>query len=524
MRTSMPAVLGAAAIAAASAAAAAPIEIRGNVAILDSVYRTVLGLPDSTPATRETAREVEEKLTAFLHQSGYDLAVVRARAAGGRIEAQIDEGTLDKVIVLGTDTITCLRMRLDLSMAGRVYNRPELEQRLRDLREKFDVDATTYEVVPIAGPQQDRPTLVAMSELRPLGIADAPRRYELRVRVGSANGWATGVTPSVDVTSFEGGALGAELRTNGLAPGARSLFRARVSAGSRNRLESDSSRFAISSGDLFAAWFAPPLTENLRPALGVRATLIDRQRADLGLDGFHYTTLQAGAFFEDTVSPNLGLWMGGGLERRLLLSVQGGASASPVVQSTPRAQTRPYGAIRFRYRFDPESLRRDRGDYLQFDGWLALPGGAGRDGTAYLRARFQHVRVIGWDEFWIEGLGNLFAGDVLFTEEESLGADALRGAFSGSDYTRRLLGVGFEYRYSLWRDVLKLGVFTNLAVYQPIEAFTDVGHGARFAASAGPGLHMLVEDTIAFDAYVSIGVDALGRTSIGSQLALHQAF
>jgi hypothetical protein len=516
-------VLGAAALASASAAAA-PVEFHGNVAILDSVYRTVLALPESAPATRERAREVEEKLTSFLHQSGYDLAVVRARAADGRIEVQIDEGTLDKVIVLGTDAITCLRMRLDLSIVGRVYNRPEVEQRLRELREKFDVDAVTYEVVPIAGPQQDRPTLVAMSELRPLGIPDAPRRYELRVRVGNGSGWATGVTPSVDVTSFEGGALGAELRASGLAPGARSLFRARVSAGSRDRLESDSSRFAISSADLFAAWFAPPVTGELRPALGVRAALLDRQRADLGLDGFHYATLQAGAFFEDAVSPNLSLWMGGGVERRLLLSVQGGGSASPVVESTPRAQTRPYGAVRFRYLFDPELLRRDRGNYVQFDGWLALPGGAGRDGTAYLRARFQHVRMIGWDEFWIEGLGNLFAGDVLFAEEESLGADALRGAFSGTDYTRRLLGVGFEYRYSMWRDVLKLGVFTNLAVYQPIEPFTDRGRGARFAASAGPGLHMLVEDAISFDAYVSIGVDALGRTSMGAQLALHQAF
>ena len=110
-------------------------------------------------------------------------------------------------------------------------------------------------------------------------------------------------------------------------------------------------------------------------------------------------------------------------------------------------------------------------------------------GAAYLRGRYQHVRVIGWDEFWLQALGNLLAGDVFFTEEESLGADALRGAFSGTDYTRRLLGVGFEYRYSFWRDVFKLGVFTNLAVYQPIEAFTDRGVGARFAASAGPGRH-----------------------------------
>ena len=35
---------------------------------------------------------------------------------------------------------------------------------------------------------------------------------------------------------------------------------------------------------------------------------------------------------------------------------------------------------------------------------------------------------------------------------------------------------------------------------------------------------MLVEDTVSFDAYLSLGVDALGRTSMGAQLGLHQAF
>lgn len=522
MRKARGALLGA--VLAATAAAAAPVDFRGNVAILDSVYRTVLALPDSAPASPETAHKVEEKLTSFLHQSGYDLAVVRARAAFGRIEVQIDEGTLDKVIVLGPDVVTCLRMRLDLSLAGRVYNRPEVEQRLRELREKYGVPDARYEIVPVQGPQQDRPTLVAMSELRPLGIADAPRRYELRVRVASANGWASGVTPSVDVSSFEGGAVGAELRADGGIPDARVLLNGRVSAGSRQRLDANDSRFAISSADVSAAWFAPPVTGELRPALGVRAALVDRQRADLGLDGFHSANLQAAVFFQDVVSPSLSLWMGGGVERRLLLSVQPGAALSPVVDATPRADTRAFGAIRFRYRFDPERLRRDRGDYVQFDGRFALPAATGRQGAAYLRASFQHVRLIGWDEFWIQGLGNLLAGDVLFTEEESLGADALRGAFSGTDYTKRLLGLGFEYRYSVWRDVLKLGVFTNLAVYQPIDPFTDHGHGARFAAAAGPGLHMLVEDTIAFDAYLSFGVDALGRFGTGALLALHQAF
>src|SRR5205823_6600900 len=124
--------LAAGLLAAAAAAEGSPVVFHGNVAILDDVYETVLDLPADAKATPQTAREVEEKLTSFLHRSGYDLAVVRARAGGGRVDVDIDEGTLDKVIVLGSDVVTCLRLRLNLSMAGRVYNRPELERRLRE--------------------------------------------------------------------------------------------------------------------------------------------------------------------------------------------------------------------------------------------------------------------------------------------------------------------------------------------------------------------------------------------------------
>ena len=510
----------------AAAAASEPLLVfHGNVAILDDVYLTMLELPEDARPTPQTAREIEEKLTSFLHRSGYDLAVVRARAGRGHVDVDIDEGTLDKVIVLGSDLLTCLRLRLNLSMAGRVYNRPELERRLGEAAKKLDLQTYSYELLPVSGPEQDRPMLVAMSELHPLGIADAPRRYELRVRIGGRDPWGNGISPEIDVTSLEGGALGADVRSSDVGfDGTRLLLHGRLSAGARDRLDGGGGRFALSSADAYGAWFAPPITGALRPLLFARATLLDRQRADLGLNGFHFLSLRGGVLFEEAVSPNLGFAMGGGLERRLLLSLQEASGASPAARLAPRAQTRPFGAVRFALDFDPGRIRRDRGDFLVFDGRLALPGGSDRGAATYLSARFQRVRLIGWDEFWMQGLASFMGGDVLFPEEEPLGGDALRGPFAGTDYTRRLLGAGFEYRWSLWRDVFKLGVFTNAAVYQAIDPLTDRGAGARAAASAGPAVHLLIEDTIAFDASLALGADTMGRTSFGTQLGLHQAF
>src|SRR3954464_12228151 len=89
---------------------------RGNVALLEDVYRSALDLPANTNASPATARTVATRLASFLHRAGYALATVRARAEGEQIVVDIDEGRLDKVIFLGGGAFETLRLRLDVHL------------------------------------------------------------------------------------------------------------------------------------------------------------------------------------------------------------------------------------------------------------------------------------------------------------------------------------------------------------------------------------------------------------------------
>src|SRR5256885_13734183 len=122
----------------------------GNVGLVEGVYRSVLDLPPSTKATRANAHAVATRLQRFLHDSGYVLAVVRARAQGEQIVVDIDEGRLDKIIFLGGGAFETLRLRLDLNLRDGVFNKPDLERQLAALAERLRLGEFAYGGGPVA--------------------------------------------------------------------------------------------------------------------------------------------------------------------------------------------------------------------------------------------------------------------------------------------------------------------------------------------------------------------------------------
>src|SRR5207237_5464438 len=103
----------------------------GNVALLEDVYRSVLDLNGSTKTTPANARMVAVRLASFLHRAGYALATVRARADGGQIIVDIDEGRLDKVMFLAGGAFETLRRRVALNTAHDGFMQTERGRRRR---------------------------------------------------------------------------------------------------------------------------------------------------------------------------------------------------------------------------------------------------------------------------------------------------------------------------------------------------------------------------------------------------------
>ena len=493
------------------------VEIHGNVLLDELIYRSVLDLPESARATPAEALMVSAKLLGFLRRAGYDLATVRAKVDGGHIAVDIDEGRLDKIIVFGEGILETFRFKLELSMPSGVFNRPALERQLRVLADRYRVRHYSYELVP-AAVQEDSAPRIDQAELP--GIRPG-LRYELHIVVATSP-WSRGFSPELSIESPEGIGAGGQYREQDFfVPDDRWELRARAAGAVRQHLDSDSSRPMLTRLFAQGRWLSPPvLTESLRPALTVRGDLLSLQRSDLHLDSFHQATFSA-SFDASIFGPRAMIAVGVGIERRFLLSLVKAAGANPLIDETPRAQTRPYAEAIAEVVFNPGELRTDRKHLLDFEA-RAYIGSASSDKALWLRGSYQRRFPFGWHELWWQVRGTLRAGGVLFPDEESIGGH-LHGPFGGSDFARKLASTGLELRYSLLRDVIKLGVFYDQVFFGALDRTADV-ESLKCAGAGGPALHLLLADEFQIDVYAAVGWKTDGAADYAPSLVLRQVF
>ena len=502
--------------AAAGVTRPALVELHGNVLFDELVYRSVLDLPESAPVTPADALAVSAKLLGFLRRAGYDLAAVRAKVDGEHIAVDIDEGRLDKIVVFGEGIMETFRFKLELSMPAGVFNRPTLERQLRVLADRYRLRHYSYQLVPAAVQENQR----QIDEVELPGIRPG-LRYELHILIATSP-WSRGFSPEVSIGSPEGIGAGGQYREQDFwVPDDRWELRARVAGAVRQHLDSDSSRPVLTRVLAQGQWLSPPVwTESLRPAVTMRADLLSLQRSDLHLDSFHQATFSA-SFDASVFRPLAMIAVGIGIERRFLLSLVKASGANPLIDETPRAQTRPYAEAIAEVVFNPGELRTDRKNLLDFEA-RAYSGSASSDKALWLRAAYQRRFPFGWHELWWQVRGTLRAGGVLFPDEESIGSH-LHGPFGGSDFARKLASTGFEFRYSLLRDVIKLGFFYDQVFFGAIDRTANVA-SLKSAGAGGPALHLLLADEFQIDLYVAVGWKTDGAADYAPSLVLRQVF
>ena len=521
-------VAGALACAAViGAAGAAPANGRpllvfhGNAVLVDGVYLSVLNLPADARATPELASEIAARLRRFLHGAGYELATVRAKVTGDQIGVEIDEGRLDKVIVLGSGLVETLRLKFDLDFPGKVFNRPDLDRRLGELSRRFGLSGASYRLVAV--PVRPDPGL-QLSELMPFegtSLFEPGRPYELHISL-AAGPWRPGLVPELEIDSLEGGGVGVEYRnTRLLFPDDRWSVEGKVAGAVRQHLDSNSSRLVFTHGVLGARWESPPVLGPVRPSLSLRADLLDRQRPDLELESFDYATLEGSFDLRLDTGPSSVLSVGAGLQRRWLFAIDPVAGAGPQVPTAPIAQTRPYLQGALALTFEPFELRRDWKHELHLDARWYASGASSGVSASRLLARYRKVFGLGWNELRMLGRTTYMAGGVLFAEEESI-SEALHGPL-GSDYARKLIGPSVEFRYSLLRDVVKVGLFDSLIAFGAVDRARD-SESLRIADSFGLGFHVLFLDAFLLDVYAGLAFSSSGEFSSGATLSIRQAY
>jgi hypothetical protein len=505
---------------------------RGNVVLVDEVYVNVLDLPPGSRASPALADQIASRLQRFLRRSGYELASVETRVQNDQIVVDIDEGRLSRIAYLGEDAVGTLFFRLSTLLSANVFNRPQLNRELEQLKAQYKLRSLRWQLVSVGTRDEGLP-IAALERLRDRTVESleqdrlvAPAsEFELRIYVEhyQSGGWS----PVLGIGSGQGLELGAGYHRPGfLGSGDKIEFEGRAAVNERQRIDNGRNELFLSHAGGALRYFTPSFLGKgrLRAFIELGGDVIQRQRTDLGLNNFRFTTADASANLTANLPFSLALAGGLGIERRWLGALRPGtpdAPLSPTVAGTPQVQSRLFATLSAHQLLPPQELRYDRKHRLDLTGTFYGLRGDKDPPQGRIAAEYQRVFYIGYHELWIQARGFLLLGEVPFFDEQNVG-DVVRGPFGGL-YVRQVAGPRIEFRFALLRDILQFGVYDDAAVYGAIDRSTNVASQA-FANVLGLAVHALLLDSLQLDVYFGTGFNSQGQVQPGLSLGLQQAY
>jgi hypothetical protein len=499
------------------------IDLRGNEVLPDAVYLAVLQRPRGV-ATLEHVADVVSQVETFLHTSGYTLATADGHLEGDAIVVTVNEGLLEKVVFRGRLTFQMIRLRLALDLPHEVFNKPFVEEQLRALSGQLGIDAPDFELVPTAvvkhtGPQVD--TFGPLGTIRGATLVRPRQQYELHVFFPERD-WSTGAGLDVRSSYFDGFELGVNYQGRGLFF-TDDRWRVGVMGGAGLRRSIDTNAFYVFPSRVFAEaqWFTPAFARVVRTFVWLRGEGLARQRADLGLENYLSTNSELSANIQVQPLEPARVFIGFGLQHFYLFDQRGPPDRPP---PDLRNETRLRGFVQLGLElvFDSGNARWDRRHALELDGrlWTNVRQ-LDSINFGLVRLNYQKVFAFGWHDLWLKARGTLLTGDVLFPFEEPLG-DNLRGVF-GDIFVRSALAGRAEFRFSLTRDLYKLGVFVDASAWGQLDRVTGA-QSPRFGIAFGPSFHALIEGMFQMDLALSFGLLSTGRFDTGVNALLVKVF
>lgn len=504
-----------------SAAAPLRLSFRGNTVLFDEVYLAVLSLPEDARANEVTAALVRSQLLAFLHKSGFELAHVLVRPNGDALMVDIDEGALEKVVFRGQLTVQTLRLKLALNLPHDVFNRPALERELDALARQLGIERVWFELVPTEEVKHVGPQIEQLPDLPGLALVKPRRAYELHIFTAERE-WDTGFGLDLRSGFPDGLELGANYQGQGLLFAA-DRWRVAASGGGalRERIADERLYPSFSRGFAEIRWYSPPLVARMaRPFIWLRAEAIERQRPDLGVEDYFHATADGSLHLQYALARDFDVSLGGGFQWRRLF----GFKPSPGVELAPTVfeseRMRPFALLRTHVVFGGDEARWDRRHELnaearQYFGLRDPWYGEGR-------LAYQVVRSFGWHDLWLRANGVWLWGEVLLHNEEPVAGRHLRAVF-GQQYVRRVGSASAEFRFSVTRDLYKISVFHDAAVFGAIDRATGEER-LLVGNSFGPGFHALIEGMLQLDLYLAFGFDTQRRFDSGVHASLLKVF
>lgn len=475
----------------------------GNEAVLSPVLHYVLNLSTRDRATGKTARKIERRLQQFYRSTGYDLARVQAVVADQRIDVYIAEGKLAKVVFRGVSTIRAIDLQFDFSLPARVYNRYLIASEIRRFKDEYNLQSLRPELIERVQPGEP---VGALGRLLPgfrtrddqAVINELSGEYELVMHCKtkrSTGGFGFGI----DILLPYGlrGRVGYDLY-DAVLDDDRLELETSV-AGDATQL------FTRATADM--AYIMPPVVGTwLRPNFKLRTSLIRFTRSDIGLGSYLLTDSSGSARLGLQFFKGLLLSFGVGLRHDEPFDVERTDETPGDVTTESRVQS--FGVSELDINFEPSIIRRDQKHELNlqfsyyglFENLPLLIGSL----------NYQKVFKFGYDDFYVRARGYLIDDNTTWRDETGLGSDIIRVIASEQSFAARMVQLGFEYRFSLVRDILKANIFVGGAVFDGID-LEGFDRNTTWTTAFGPGISALLIDAFGVDLYYAVGVDERGN-------------
>jgi hypothetical protein len=505
------------------AAHAFEFKILGNQLFPAEVYLSILDPPTAGPPTPEDVNESVAKVEAFLHQSGYALCDVSGQIDGESVMLTVNEGQLEKIVFRGRMTLPMVRFRLALDVPRDIFNQPSLERQILELSGDLGIEPPAWKLVETRqvqhlGPQVE--SLGPLATIKGQPILKARQRYELHV-IFPDKEWSVGLGLDVRITYFDGFELGLNYQSKKLFF-SDDHWRIAGMGGVGFRQAIGDNLFYVFPSRIYAEcqWFTPRFTEKTRAFLWVHSEATARQRRDLNLENMFFIDSALSANIEVRPFSWLEVRSGFGLQNLNLFGERAPPNTEAIV-SNDVARWRGFVSMAVEATFSSGDGRWDRRHRLLIEGRLFTNARVENVNFGDLQLRYQKVFAFGWHDLWIKARGSFLKGDVLYPFEEPV-AENLRGLYP-EIFVQKSFGARAEFRFSLTRDLLKLGLFVDTVAFGEIERVTGEQH-PRFGLGAGPGFHALLEGFFQLDLYASFGVLSNGRVSTGLNAVLLKVF
>ena len=497
------------------------VKVTGNRALSSEVYYYVIERLPGISAGHLSRRGLEDGILRFLRRTGYLLATVKVERDGKKkYLVHVDEGRLEKIIFSGRGTFRTIQLKLAFNLPNRIFNSFQVEEQLMELSRIYRLPPIRYRLVPKTKLTADGFQLDDVRQLPPSMLIPEAARWDLYIDLKRSDGWDAGSSYGFTYDT----SLGAQIYwsykdADLLMNGDRWKTTAGLGVVTRRHL-ADNTMFAIlSRGSTGFTWYTPDLGRGFRPVADLGAILTSDQRRDMDMDVYSRSLLNATASMSFETTEPVTATLGAGIQRKSVFGIE----HLPGVANPMRSFTllRPMMLGNLEISFDRKEARNDRRHHVTLDSAVFMPA----DVSPFARFEYLYENTIdfGMNDLWLSTKGVLLEGRVEFDEDEPVGGNFVRALFVHRYYVSRAVNLCGEFRYSLLRDVYKISVFHDLAVfgqqnrlYWPGQG--GVGGGAerfRMANSTGIGLHALLLDTFQTNLYLAVGFSSEGLTDYG---------